>query len=76
MVMKTEIVTNIPEDKTVEIAIVTEWDLDMMTVLIMDMEVEGANLQETDMDVVQTAIGELVATKVEEAIAVIQKINI
>lgn len=74
--MKTEIVTNIPEDKTVEIAIVTEWDLDMMTVLIMDMEVEGANLQETDMDVVQTAIGELVATKVEEAIAVIQKINI
>jgi len=76
MVMKTEIVTNIPEDKTVETAIVTEWDLDMMTVLIMDMEVEGANLQETDMDVVQTAIGELVATKVEEAIAVIQKINI
>ena len=74
--MKTEIVTNIPEDKTVETAIVTEWDLDMMTVLIMDMEVEGANLQETDMDVVQTAIGELVATKVEEAIAVIQKINI
>lgn len=76
MVMETEIVTNIPEDKIVEIAIAAEWDLDMMTALIMDMEVDVANLQETNMEVLQTAIGELVATKVAEAIAVIQKINI
>ena len=76
MVMETGIVTNIQEDKMVEIAIVAGWGLDMMIVLIMETEIGVANLQEIDMEaIVQAAIGELAAIKVVVA-EDIQKINI
>ena len=76
MVMETEIVTNIQEDKIVEIAIVTGWGLAMMIVLIMEIEIGVANLQEINMEtIVQAAIGELAAIKVVVA-GDIQKINI
>ena len=68
--------TNIQEDKIVEVAIATGWDLDMMRILIMDIEIDAVNLQEINMaTIVQAAIGELVAIKVVVA-ADIQKINI
>jgi len=76
MVMETEIVTSIREDKMVEIAIVTGWGLAMMIVLIMETETGVANLQEINMEtIVQAAIGELAAIKVVVA-GDIQKINI
>jgi len=76
MVMETEIVTNIQEDKIVEIAIVTGWGLDMMIVLIIDTEIGVAKLQEINMEtIVQAAIGELAAIKAVVA-GDIQKINI
>ena len=76
MVMETGIVTNIQEDKMLEIAIVTGWGLGMMIVLIMETEIGVVNLQEINMEtIVQAAIGELPAIKVVTA-ADIQKINI
>ena len=76
MVMETEIVTNIQEDKIVEIAIVTGWGLDMMIVLIMETGIGVANLQEINMEtIVQAEIGELAAIKAVVA-GDIQKINI
>jgi hypothetical protein len=65
MVMETGIVTNIQEDKMVEIAIVTGWGLHMMIVLIMETEIGVANLQEINMEtIVQGATGELAAINV------------
>ena len=77
MIMETVIVTNIQEDKMVEMAIVTGWGLDMMIVLIMETEIGVANLQEINTETtVQAAIGELEAIKVAVVAVDIQKINI
>ena len=77
MIMETVIVTNIQEDKMVEMAIVTGWGLDMMTVLIMETEIGVASLQEINTETtVQAAIGELEAIKVAVVAVDIQKINI
>ena len=77
MIMETVIVTNIQEDKMVEMAIVTGWGLDMMIVLIMETEIGVASLQEINTETtVQAAIGELEAIKVAVVAVDIQKINI
>ena len=77
MIMETVIVTNIQEDKMVEMAIVTGWGLDMMIVLIMETEIGVASLQEINTETtVQAAIGELEAIKVAVVAVDIQRINI
>ena len=76
-------VTNIQEDKMVDVIVVIELTLDMIAVQSMDMEVGGTNLQEGSTETAVPAIGELaaeigapVAMKVAIVAVDIPKINI
>ena len=82
-VMAMKAVTNIQEDKIVDVAVVIEWVLNMTGVQSMDMEVDVANLQEISTETAVpviggpvAAIGEQVVMKAVIVIVDIPRINI